>query len=255
MFTDSHAHLTYDALYENIDEVLKRAGNAGIEKILNICTDKTTAERGLELVKKYSFIHNVGATTPHDVEKEGEILFPFFEKLAKDNLLVAIGETGLDYFYEHSQKKQQKKFLIKYFHLALETNLPVVIHCRDAFEDFFEIADEEFKDSKKSLIMHCFTGGVQEAKKALDRGYYISFSGIVTFNKSEALREAAAYVPLDKMLIETDSPYLAPRSKRGKVNEPAYIGEIAETLSILKGIPLEDFAKITSQNACSAFGL
>ncbi|PCI93163.1 hydrolase TatD [Candidatus Aerophobetes bacterium] len=239
MFTDSHAHLTFDTLYENVEEILKRAKDAGVNRIFNICTDIKTAERGIELAAKHDYIHNIGATTPHDVEKEGEEHFPYFEKLAKEGSLVAVGETGLDYYYEHSKKSLQKKFLIKYFHLARETNLPVVIHCRDAFDDLFEIADAEFANSEK----------------ALDRGYYVSFSGIATFKKSEGLREAASYVPLDQMLIETDSPYLAPQSKRGKVNEPAYLKETAEMLAILKGVSLEDFAKITSQNASFVFGV
>ena len=255
MFTDSHAHLTFDTLYENVEEILKRAKDAGVNRIFNICTDIKTAERGIELAAKHDYIHNIGATTPHDVEKEGEEHFPYFEKLAKEGSLVAVGETGLDYYYEHSKKSLQKKFLIKYFHLARETNLPVVIHCRDAFDDLFEIADAEFANSEKALVLHCFTGGKEEAKKALDRGYYVSFSGIATFKKSEALREAASYVPLDQMLIETDSPYLAPQSKRGKVNEPAYLKETAEMLAILKGVSLEDFAKITSQNASFVFGV
>ena len=184
-------------------------------------------------------------------------MFPYFAKLAKEGSLVAIGETGLDYFYEHSNKRLQKKFLIQYLHLALETNLPVVIHCRDAFEDLFEIADAEYTVSSQSapLLLHCFTGDKEIAKKALDRGWYLSFSGIVTFKKSESLREAANYVPLDQMLIETDSPYLAPQSRRGKVNFPSYLPETAEKLAILKGVSLDHFAKMTSQNASHFFKL
>lgn len=251
MFTDSHAHLTYDPLFGDIENILKRAKNAKVDHIFNICTDLKTAERGLELSLLYSNIKNIGATTPHDVEKEGEEMFPFFSKLAKEGKLVAVGETGLDYYYEHSDKALQKKYLIAYMHLALEAKLPLVIHCRDAFEDLFEIADAEYEGAP--LLMHCFTGNREIAKKCLDRGWFLSYSGIVTFKKSTDLQDAAIYTPLDRMLIETDSPYLAPQSKRGKTNEPAFLVETAEKLSILKGVPLADLASMTTQNALGFF--
>jgi TatD DNase family protein len=253
MLTDSHAHLGYDTLYDNLEEVLLRSAGAGVSRIFNICTDRVTAERGVEISKKHKMIYNVAATTPHDVKEEGEANFSFFEKLAKEKHLVAIGETGLDYHYEHSPKDQQKLFLIRYFALAKECALPVVIHCRDAFEDLFAIADEQYKDLP--LLLHCFTGGIEEARRALDRGWKISFSGIVTFKKSEQLREAALYTPLESMLIETDSPYLAPQSKRGQSNEPSFILETAQKLAELKKVSFEDFAKVTSDNASQFFNI
>ena len=220
---------------------------------MNICTDQLSANRGLKLAQDYPCIYNVGATTPHDVERLGELDFVFFEKLAKDKKLVAIGETGLDYYYEHSPRDLQKNYLSRYFSLATACNLPVVIHCRDAFDDLFAIADDEY--AGKPLLLHCFTGGKQEAKQALDRGWKISFSGIVTFKKSESLRETALYVPLDAILIETDSPYLAPQSKRGQINEPSFLVETAERVALLKGLSLEAFAKATVQNAKAFFCL
>lgn len=253
MLIDSHAHLGYDALYEHIEEVLLRAKQAGISKIINICTDRQTAERGMQLSKIHKMIYNVGATTPHDLQEEGESNFPFFEKLAKEKQLIAIGETGLDYHYEHSPKKLQQDFLIRYFSLAKQCSLPVVIHCREAFEDLFAIADEQYRD--QPLLLHCFTGGVAEARQALNRGWKISFSGIVTFKKSEQLREAASYTPLESMLVETDSPYLAPQSKRGFSNEPSFIVETAQKLAELKKVPFEEFSKITSHNTSSFFRL
>lgn len=246
MLIDSHAHISNEALHSIADELITRANASGIESIVNICTDQLSANRGLKIAQDHSCVYNVGATTPHDVEKLGESDFIFFEKLAREKKLVAIGETGLDYHYEHSPRNLQKKYLSRYFALAIECNLPVVIHCRDAFHDLFAIADDEYKG--KPLLLHCFTGDKQEAKKALDRGWKISFSGIVTFKKSESLREAASYVPLDSMLIETDSPYLAPQSKRGQINEPSFLVETAERLAVLKGISLESFANATLQN-------
>lgn len=253
MLIDSHAHLGYDVLYEHIEEVLARAKKVGVVKIVNICTNRLSSERGLKLAEFHQEICNVAATTPHDLEKEGEENFSFFEKLAQEKKLVAIGETGLDYYYNHSPKELQQKFLRRYFALAKQCCLPVVIHCREAFEDLFSIADEEYKG--RPLLLHCFTGGVPEAKKALDRGWKISFSGIVTFKKSEALREAALYVPVEEMMVETDSPYLAPQSKRGLSNEPSFILETAQKLAELKGIPFEEFSMRTFNNTTSFFKL
>lgn len=254
MLIDTHAHLTYDALYANIEDVLKRAQDAGIRKIMNICTDVQTLERGIELAIKHPWIYNIAATTPHDVETQGED-FDFFEKCAKEKKLIAIGETGLDYFYERSPREKQKEFLLKYMQLALSTHLPLVIHCRDAFEDLFSLADAHYKihSEMQKLLLHCFTGTLSDVKKALDRGFLISFSGIVTFKKSTGLQEVARFVPIDRMVIETDAPYLAPQSKRGQVNEPSYIKETALFLSELKGLSLEEFGSATTKNALDFF--
>lgn len=253
MFTDSHAHLTCDPVFEELEEILKRAKEKKIDKIFNICTDKISLKRGLELAEKEKWIHNVGATTPHDVEKEGGLYFPLFEEAAKQGKLVAIGETGLDYHYEHSPKEIQKTFLARYLNLAEECLLPVVIHCRDAFEDLYAIAQENFP--KGQAVLHCFTGTMREAEKALERNWMISFSGIVTFKRSEQLRAIAKEVPLNHILIETDTPYLAPESMRGKMNEPSFIHETAQIIANVKGIPLNEVAHITSKNTSRFFNL
>jgi TatD DNase family protein len=253
MFTDSHAHITCDPAYEQLDELLKRAKENKVEKIVNVCIDKLSLERGLALAEKEKWVHNVGATTPHDVEKEGGLYFPLFEMAAKQGKLVAIGETGLDYHYEHSPKELQQAFLKKYFSLAKECLLPVVIHCREAFDDLYAIASECFP--KCQAVIHCFTGTMKEAEVALERGWMISFSGIVTFKRSEDLRAVAKEVPLNQLLIETDTPYLAPQSKRGKMNEPSFISETAQTIANVKGIPLEEVAEMTSKNVMKFFNL
>ena len=190
---DSHAHLGADDLFENIDEVLARAKNAGISEIVNICTNLVTLERGLALRKKFPWIYNAAATTPHDVEKEGEEVFPHIAYHAIKGDLNAIGETGLDYHYTHSAPEIQKLYLRRYLRLALECQLPVVIHCRDAFTDFFEILDQEYTIGGKHApgVLHCFTGTVAEAEAVISRGWFLSLSGIVTFKKSEMLREVA----------------------------------------------------------------
>lgn len=247
MFTDTHAHLTSSELFANVEEILHRAKLAKIDKIVNICTDIESLKQGLLLHKKHSWVYNTAATTPHDVAKEGELFFPIVEEKAREGELIAIGETGLDYFYEHSPKNLQNEFLTRYLALAKECSLPLVFHCRDAFSDLFARADAEYKGC--SAVLHCFTGSVTEAKGVVDRGWFVSFSGIVTFKKSEALREAAKYVPLDSILIETDAPYLAPQSKRGKTNEPAFVVETAAFLAELKGVDAATLADVTSSNA------
>lgn len=251
MYTDSHAHITSDALFPEIDALLDRAKEAKVQTILNICTDAKTLERGLEISKRYPWVYNSAATTPHDVDKEGEELFPLMERAAKSGALVAVGETGLDYFYSHSSPQNQKQFLRRYLHLALECKLPVIIHCREAFADFFEMIDSEYRDAPG--VLHCFTGTLREAEEVIKRGWYLSLSGIVTFKKSEELREVAKMAPLDRLLIETDAPYLAPQSQRGKQNEPSYLPETAKLIASIKTIDLEELGKATSENAKRLF--
>ena len=251
MYFDSHAHLTCDAVYDDIEGVLERAKEAEVTHIANICTDPITLDRGLELAKQNSWLYNVGATTPHDVAKEGKSAFPRFEEAAKKGWLVAVGETGLDYHYEHSPKDMQREFLKRYIDLAHEVQLPLVIHCRDAFDDFFALTDKV----EVPLILHCFTGTVDEAAEVIARGWYLSLSGIVTFNKSTVLKEVATLVPLDQLLIETDAPYLAPVPKRGKPNEPAYVVHTAAHIAELRDISADLLANATMANAKRAFAI
>lgn len=251
-YCDSHAHLTSSALYEEIDAVLARAKEASIKTIINICTDDVSLERGLKLSKQYPWIFNAAACHPHDVEKEGDRLFPIIAAHARKGDLVAIGEIGLDYFYKHSTPEVQQIHLKKYLQLALECSLPVIIHCRDAFSDFFNILDADYRVGAPG-VLHCFTGTISDVRGVLERDWYLSLSGIVTFKKSEELREVAKIVPLDRLLIETDAPYLAPQSKRGKPNEPSYLPETAQVIASVKNVSLEELAEATSENARRLF--
>jgi TatD DNase family protein len=255
MYFDSHAHLTSDAVYPDLEALLARAQAAGVNHVVNICTDVLTLERGLSLAKTHPWIYQAGATTPHDVEKEGEQVFEVFAQCARNGQLHAIGETGLDYYYEHSNREIQKKFLRRYLHLALECKLPVIIHCREAFSDFFEILDAEYGVDGRigPGVLHCFTGTMSEAEEVIKRGWMLSLSGIVTFKKSIELHEVAKVIPLENLLIETDTPYLAPQKHRGKINEPAYVTETAAFIAGLKGISVEELAMATSTNACRLF--
>ncbi len=251
MFIDTHAHLTSEQILPHLEGVLTRAKEKGISKIVNICTDESSLKEGLLLHENFPWVFNAAATTPHDVEAEGASFFPLVERCATEGRLIAIGETGLDYFYEHSNRIEQQKFLSLYFSLATQTKLPLIFHCRDAFADLFSMTDQEYHGYP--AVLHCFTGNLDEARGVLDRGWYLSLSGIVTFKKSEALREVAKYVPLDRLLIETDSPYLAPQSHRGKLNEPSYLRETAQVIAAAKEISVDKLATATAENAARFF--
>ncbi len=248
MLIDSHAHLTSEGL--DPIPLLKRAEEAGLTQIINICTTPAELREGISLKKQYPWIYNVAATTPHDVEKEGERNFEAFA--AQIDQIVAVGETGLDYHYEHSDRALQQLFLKRYLKLAEKNNLPIVIHCREAFADLFTILEAEFAGP---VLIHCFTGNMEEADQVIERGWFLSLSGIVTFKKSVELQEVAKKVPLEQLLIETDTPYLAPTPYRGKPNEPAYIVETAKCVAELRGISFQELASQTSKNAALFFNL
>ncbi len=248
---DTHAHLTSDELFMQIDDLIVRAKKADINKIFNIATDLKTLERGILLREKYPMIENIASTTPHDVDQEGESFFPVVKEMAQQKRLIAIGETGLDYHYTHSSKENQMKYFRKYIELAIEVNLPLVIHCREAFRDLIEILDQYPK--MRRILIHCFTGSKEEAQECLSRGYYLSFSGILTYKKSVELQHVCATAPIEQIVIETDAPYLAPQSLRGKQNEPSYIIETLAKMAELKSKTFHEMALITSNNTKSLF--
>lgn len=257
MFFDSHAHLTSDAFLADMDEVIQRAMQAQVHCIVNICTDRFSLEKALQIRERYPNIFHAAATPPHDVDTEGEKNFPMMEEAIRSGKLVAVGETGLDYHYKHSSVENQKKYFIRYLKLALDCELPCIVHCREAFEDFFQIIDSHFTQNHELQkgVLHCFTGTLKEAKQLVERGWYLSLSAITTFKKSHELREVAKYAPIDQLLIETDAPYLAPQSKRGKRNEPSFLSELARLIADLKSMDLEDFADKTSENARRLFSI
>ena len=253
MYIDSHAHLSEPPLLEHVEGVMGRARAAKIERIVNICTHPQALVDGLLLAASHPEIVNVGCVPPHDVETQKESDFLFFAEAARAGKLVAIGETGLDYHYEHLPRALQQETLRRYLSLAKECALPLVFHCRDAFQDLFAIADEH--KLRESAVLHCFTGTSEEALGVLERGWYLSFSGILTFKKSGALREIAKAAPLSQIVIETDAPFLAPQTRRGELNEPSYLLETAACLAEIKQMPLEEVAKATKNNAITLFGL
>lgn len=253
-FIDSHAHLTGESVGSILDQVLQRALSANVKIIINICTGEENLEKGLALSCEWPKVYNTAAVHPHDAEKSS-FFFSSVKKNAEEGKLIAIGETGLDYFYTYAPREVQQSSLVKHLHLAKNCHLPVIIHCREAFADFFQILDREYVwDGKHGPgVLHCFTGTLNEAQEVIQRGWYLSFSGIITFKKSEELRKIVAATPLDKMLIETDSPFLAPQSHRGKPNEPSYLPEIAETISAIKHVSIQEVMHQIAENTCKLF--
>ncbi|MBS0635020.1 MAG: TatD family hydrolase [Verrucomicrobia bacterium] len=246
---DAHAHLTHDV--ELPLALLERAKDAGVVGIINVCTGTDDLMRGLSLAKTCHApkIYTVAAQTPHDALHEDEEFFRAVEEHAQS--LVAIGEIGLDYHYDFAPKDKQKALFVRYLKLASTLKLPVVIHCREAFYDLADIIDATAPELK--VMLHCFTGTLEEAKEAVRRGWYVSMSGIVTFPKSTSLQDVARFVPDDNLLIETDSPYLAPQGHRGKTNEPAFLGATAKFVANLRGVPVESLVEITTRNVKRLF--
>ncbi|MDB2613756.1 TatD family hydrolase [Chlamydiales bacterium] len=248
---DSHIHLSDPKLLLDVEALIERAESAGVTQMICICTDQETANAALILKEHYpEKIFLVASTTPHDAESLGDSDFSYMEDLARRGDLVAIGETGLEYYYMKESSEVQKALFVRYLELAKELSLPIVIHCREGFHDFFTLIDQ-FPEVRG--VLHCFTGTIQEAEELIKRGWYLSFSGIVTYKKSLLLQEVAKNIPLDHILIETDAPYLAPQSKRGKTNESAYLPEIAQKIADLKGISRDLVEEVTIKNTKQLF--
>ncbi len=251
MFIDSHAHLTIHPDTAAVAELLSRAQQKQVSGIVNICTRQEELERGLFLETTHPWISNAAAAPPHDITVEEDLFFPIVSEKAFDGTLIAIGETGLDYHYYRHSMERQKESLIRYCRLSIETGLPMIFHCREAFSDLFALTDCHYKD--RPAVIHCFTGTLKEAEEALARGWYLSISGIVTFDRSAELRTVISHIPLERILIETDSPYLAPQSRRGEKNEPSYIDETARKVAEIKALSVADLAKATTENAFRFF--
>ena len=249
MLIDSHAHLVS---LENLPEVLQRAQENNINKIVSISSDIPSTEATISLAEEYDYIFATTGVHPHSADQMSEEVLIGIDHFAENDKVVAIGETGLDYFYMNSEKEVQIDSFTEHIRLGKKHNLPIIIHVRDAHEDMIEILSKESMPDTPGVI-HCFTGDYDTAKKYLDLGFYISFSGIVTYKRSEELREAAKKIPKDKILIETDSPYLAPVPHRGKPNEPSYVKHVAETISNVRGISFDEIAEITKANAEKLF--
>ena len=254
MLIDTHAHLEMREFSDDRDDVIQRAREAGVEYIVTIGTTVESSRDAVMLADKYDFIYAAVGIHPHEVK---DILHPAYEILrhfAQHKKVVAYGEVGLDYHYEHSPRTDQKRKFRDMLREARELGLPVIIHDRDAHEDTLQILSEEWSPDLGG-VMHCFSGDLEMANKVIEMGLSISVAGPVTFPKAESLREVVRQIPIEHLLIETDSPYLAPQAVRGKRNEPAYVRHTAAAIAAIKGLSFDDVARITSFNAMQLFGI
>ena len=250
---DTHAHLHFDRLVDDLPGVLDRAREAGLDAVITVGTGPAENSRVVEMAQREPMLHAAIGFHPHDAEKIKAVDWPALEDLARRPKVVALGEFGLDYHYDYSPRAAQREVFAEGVRLAARLDLPLVVHTREADEETLEILDAA--DRMPRGVFHCFTGSAEYAREALARGFYVSFSGIVTFPNSEDVRQAARVVPPERLLVETDAPYCAPVPMRGKTNEPAYVVHVIRYLADLYGLAEDDMRRITRGNAARLFGL
>jgi len=248
MLVDSHCHLDFPEFADDLDGVVRRGEAAGVGLFLTISTKLSGFRKVAAVAERFPNVYCTVGVHPHEAEGELPKSADEVIALAAHPKTVGIGETGLDYFYEHSPKDEQRQNFRLHIEAARATGLPIVVHTRDADEETSEILADEMGKGAFTGLLHCFSSGPELARKALDLGFYISISGIVTFNKAEELREIVAEVPLDRLLVETDAPFLAPVPHRGKTNEPAFVAETAKKVAEIKGIGVDELASATTAN-------
>ena len=244
---DSHCHLDYEPLFDNLDQILIRSKKIGIEKLLTICTTFKSFEKIKFLVQRDEIIFGTYGIHPHEVKNNKVTTKLIIDEINENKKIIGIGETGLDFYYNHSNKKDQINSFINHIKASMNLKIPLIIHSRNAETETFEVLNE-FKNENLKILMHCFTGSKKFAENMLNLNAYFSASGIITFKNSIDLQETFKGLPLDKLLIETDSPYLAPEPNRGKKNEPSYIDFTAAKLGEIKNISKSEVVKITTNN-------
>ena len=249
---DSHCHLDHDPLYENIDDVILRSKNAGITKLLTICTNLESFENIKKIINIDPIIYGTFGIHPHDADKYLITKSTIVENSKYSKKIIGVGETGLDFYYNNSDRNNQIKSFENHIEASLDLNLPIIVHSRSAEDETFEILNN-YKKTNLKILMHCFTGSSNFAKKLLELNSYFSASGIITFKNSSDLRDTFASLPNEKIIIETDSPFLAPIPMRGKKNEPSFIKYTLEKLSEIKNNTLENMDKITTDNFNTLF--
>lgn len=254
MLFDTHAHLNAEQFDEDLEEVVLRAQQAGVSNMVIVGFDRPTIKKAIELVERYDFMYASVGWHPVDAIDMTDEDLAWIEELAAHPKVVALGEMGLDYYWDKSPKEIQKEVLRKQIQLAKKVKLPIIIHNREATADLIEILREEGAEEVGG-IMHCFSGSAETAKECIELNFAISLGGPVTFKNAKKPKEVAAEIPLEKLLIETDSPYLTPHPFRGKRNEPSYVKLVAEQIAELKGITLEEVAEATTKNAKELFGI
>jgi TatD DNase family protein len=254
MFIDTHVHLNADQYDEDLQEVIDRALEARVEKMVVIGFDRKTIERTMQLIEQYDFVYGVIGWHPVDAIDCTQGDLDWIEKLASHPKIVGIGETGLDYYWDKSPKDVQQALFRKQIQLAQKIGLPIIIHNRDATGDVVKILREENAASVGG-VMHCFSGSVETARECIAMNFMISLGGPVTFKNARLPKEVATEISLEHLMIETDAPYLAPHPHRGKRNEPAFVPLVAEEIARLKGLTIEEIAQATTDNAKKFFGI
>ncbi|MBI1818957.1 MAG: TatD family hydrolase [Nitrospirae bacterium] len=255
MLTDTHCHLDMLGNPKEVEEIIARARETGLVLMVTIGTDLPSSQKAGDYALNYPDVYATAGMHPHEVKTvTPEIFDPFRELIRKNSKIRGIGETGLDFYYDHSPREAQRSFFAGHIQLAKETGLPLIVHSRNAAEETIEILKKE-NAAEAGGIIHCFTENLEMARKAIEMNFMISFSGIITFKNSTDLQEAAAQIPLDKILIETDAPFLSPAPYRGKKNEPMYVKKVAEKIAEIKKIPLEEVEWVTTQNAKKIYGI
>lgn len=253
MLIDSHCHLDYNDFEDDFEDIIQRAKEAGITAILNAGNNINELDRQLEISEKYPFIFTAAGVHPHNAIEYENIKAETLIEKSSHKKVVGIGECGLDYYYDYSPKDVQKKVFIEHIIAAQETGLPLIIHNRDSDDDLMEILEKYYKLKPFSGEIHCFSSSQKLADFALSIGFYLSASGLITFNKCRDICDIFEKVPMDRILVETDAPFLAPVPKRGRRNEPSYVQYTVERLAQLKDISFDDAAQITSDNFFNLF--
>ena len=261
MFVDSHAHLDGKQFDSDREQVIARARGAGVETIvaIGIGDGPANVDCGIRLAEQHSFIYATIGIHPHEAKLATDEAFKRMETLARHPKVIGWGEIGLDYYYDHSPRETQKQVFLKQMELAAAAKLPIIIHCRpsdgsdDAWEDCLRLIQQHWAPTGLGGILHCFTGTVAHARRAVDLGFLVSFAGNITFPKAQQIRDAAVEVALDRLLIETDCPFLSPVPNRGKRNEPAFVAETARKLGELRGLSAKEIGERTSGNFYTFF--
>ena len=256
MIADSHCHLDNSYIYNQLDDVVKRAHTNQIKYLLTICTTLESFEKIKLIINKYTNVYGTFGIHPHETDKNKHVDLKFIlNEKKKNKKIIGIGETGLDFYYNHSDKKTQKISFIEHIQAASQLNIPIIVHSRNAETDTYEILKNEMKNSSLKVLLHCFTGSKDFANKLIDLNCYISVSGIITFKNSGELASTVATIPMKNLLVETDSPFLAPLPHRGKSNEPSYIVHTVEKLSEIKKTSKETIITSTTSNFKKLFEL
>lgn len=253
-FIDSHAHLDDRRFDEDREQLIKSLYDNDVEIVLNPGADLQTSKKALSIAEKYSFIYAAVGCHPHDTKFMNDDTMNIFKEMAKNDKVIAIGEIGLDYYYDNSDRDTQKKWFREQIRLAKELDLPYIVHDRDAHEDILRIMKEEHYDGARG-ILHCYSGSVELSKEFMKLGFYISLAGPVTFEKARVPKLVAKETPFDRLLIETDSPYLTPHPYRGKRNEPKYVRYVAEEIANIRNVSVDEVAEKTKENFKRLFNI